>query len=428
MMERLAAGGPEPSAHRDPEQAARAVEWLGEVVPMQPATRPRFAPARACGCAACARPVTPAAPAMCAAPSAWWSASGAPGSRLTWPSTVRTRRSRPSTRSPSAPMSCGAEARTAMDGGAGPVGELPGGGRVTEHRHDHHPRPDPAGPARSCPGGAAGREGPGRRRRHRRGRGAVRDATSARRTAPRWWRAWTDPGFRERLLADGTKAIAELGFGGAEADTLVAVANTPTVHNVVVHACSCYPWPVLGLPPTWYKSLPYRARVVAEPRAVLREFGLELLDEVEIRVWDSSAEVRYLVVPMRPAGTDGLTEEVLERAGHPRLHDRHGRAAGGVAVSAGAGQRPADGRRARRRTALPRDNGELIFEEPGRTRPRHGRVVLERTGASWGGVPPPPGGRDPPASAGAGRVGRQRLLRRLAGRPRGAAGRARPAS
>ena len=125
-------------------------------------------------------------------------------------------------------------------------------------------------------------------------------------------RAWTDPAFRERLLDDGTKAIAELGFGGAEADTLVAVANTPAVHNVVVCTlCSCYPWPVLGLPPTWYKSPPYRARMVAEPRAVLREFGVELPEEVAIRVWDSSAEVRYLVVPMRPAGTDGLTEDAL---------------------------------------------------------------------------------------------------------------------
>jgi nitrile hydratase subunit alpha len=124
--------------------------------------------------------------------------------------------------------------------------------------------------------------------------------------------AWTDPAYRERLLEDATKAIAELGFGGFEADTLVAVANTPTVHNVVVCTlCSCYPWPVLGLPPTWYKSPPYRARMVAEPRAVLGEFGLELADEVEIRVWDSSAEVRYLVVPMRPASTDGLTEEAL---------------------------------------------------------------------------------------------------------------------
>jgi nitrile hydratase len=125
-------------------------------------------------------------------------------------------------------------------------------------------------------------------------------------------RAWTDPAFFGRLLEDGTKAIAELGFGGAEGDNLVAVANTPAVHNVVVCTlCSCYPWPVLGLPPTWYKSPPYRARMVAEPRAVLREFGLELPDEVEIRVWDSSAEVRYLVVPMRPAGAAGLTEEAL---------------------------------------------------------------------------------------------------------------------
>jgi nitrile hydratase subunit alpha len=125
-------------------------------------------------------------------------------------------------------------------------------------------------------------------------------------------RAWTDPAYRQRLLADGTKAIAELGYGGAEADNLVAVANTATVHNVVVCTlCSCYPWPVLGLPPTWYKSPPYRARMVAEPRAVLREFGLELPHEVEVRVWDSSAEVRYLVLPVRPAGTDGLTEDAL---------------------------------------------------------------------------------------------------------------------
>jgi nitrile hydratase len=125
-------------------------------------------------------------------------------------------------------------------------------------------------------------------------------------------RAWTDPAYRRRLLADGTGAIAELGFGGAEADNLVAVANTATVHNVVVCTlCSCYPWAVLGLPPIWYKSLPYRARMVAEPRAVLREFGLDLPDEVEVRVWDSSAEVRYLVVPQRPAGTEGLAEDAL---------------------------------------------------------------------------------------------------------------------
>jgi nitrile hydratase subunit alpha len=125
-------------------------------------------------------------------------------------------------------------------------------------------------------------------------------------------RAWVDPAYRERLLSAGTAAIAELGFGGAEGDNMVVVANTPTVHNAVVCTlCSCYPWPVLGLPPAWYKSLPYRARMVAEPRAVLREFGLELPADVEIRVWDSSAEVRYLVLPMRPPGTEGWSQERL---------------------------------------------------------------------------------------------------------------------
>jgi nitrile hydratase len=125
-------------------------------------------------------------------------------------------------------------------------------------------------------------------------------------------RAWADPEYRERLLADGTAAIAELGYGGAEGDTMVVVENTPSVHNVIVCTlCSCYPWPVLGLPPTWYKSAPYRARVVAEPRAVLREFGLELQPDVEIRVWDSTAEVRYLVLPERPAGTEDWPEEDL---------------------------------------------------------------------------------------------------------------------
>jgi nitrile hydratase len=125
-------------------------------------------------------------------------------------------------------------------------------------------------------------------------------------------RAWLDPAYRERLLADGTAAIAELGYGGAEGDNMVVVANTPTVHNAVVCTlCSCYPWPVLGLPPSWYKSLPYRARMVAEPRSVLKEFGLELPSDVEIRVWDSSAEVRYLVLPMRPAGTEGWSQERL---------------------------------------------------------------------------------------------------------------------
>jgi nitrile hydratase len=125
-------------------------------------------------------------------------------------------------------------------------------------------------------------------------------------------RAWTDDAYRERLLGTPNAAIAELGFGGAEGDNMRVVANSPDVHNVVVCTlCSCYPWPVLGLPPNWYKSPPYRARVVAEPRAVLREFGLELPDEVDVRVWDSSAEVRYLVLPERPRGTDGWTEDEL---------------------------------------------------------------------------------------------------------------------
>jgi nitrile hydratase len=125
-------------------------------------------------------------------------------------------------------------------------------------------------------------------------------------------RAWTDPAYRRRLLADGTAAIAELGYGGAEGENMVVVENTPGVHNVIVCTlCSCYPWPVLGLPPSWYKSPPYRARMVAEPRAVLREFRLELAEDVELRVWDSSAEVRYLVLPMRPEGTEGWSEDQL---------------------------------------------------------------------------------------------------------------------
>jgi nitrile hydratase subunit alpha len=125
-------------------------------------------------------------------------------------------------------------------------------------------------------------------------------------------RAWVDPAYRERLRADGATAIRELGYGGFEGATMVVVENTPEVHNVVVCTlCSCYPWPVLGLPPTWYKSPAYRARVVAEPRAVLREFGVELPSETEIRVWDSTSEVRYLVVPQRPEGTEGMDEEEL---------------------------------------------------------------------------------------------------------------------
>jgi nitrile hydratase len=124
--------------------------------------------------------------------------------------------------------------------------------------------------------------------------------------------AWVDRAYKERLLADATAASAELGIGGLEGEHVVAVENTPAVHNVVVCTlCSCYPWPLLGIPPVWYKSPPYRARVVSEPRAVLREFGLEVADDVELRVWDSSAEIRYLVLPRRPEGTDDLDEDAL---------------------------------------------------------------------------------------------------------------------
>jgi nitrile hydratase len=125
-------------------------------------------------------------------------------------------------------------------------------------------------------------------------------------------RAWSDPGYRSRLLDDGTAAIAELGIGGDQGEHMVVVENTPDVHNVVVCTlCSCYPWPVLGLPPRWYKDPAYRSRVVREPREVLREFGLELGEETEIRVWDSSAAIRYLVLPDRPAGTEDMDEEQL---------------------------------------------------------------------------------------------------------------------
>jgi nitrile hydratase subunit alpha len=125
-------------------------------------------------------------------------------------------------------------------------------------------------------------------------------------------RAWVNSGFKQRLLADGTTAIAELGFGGRGGDYLQVVENTPTVHNLVVCTlCSCYPWAVLGLPPIWYKSAAYRSRVVIDPRGVLREFGLELPKDVEVRVHDSTAELRYLVLPERPAGTEKLKEEEL---------------------------------------------------------------------------------------------------------------------
>ena len=125
-------------------------------------------------------------------------------------------------------------------------------------------------------------------------------------------RAWTDPAYRERLLKDATSAVAELDFSGRQGEHMVAVENGPGVHNVVVCTlCSCYPWPVLGLPPVWYKSAPYRSRVVIDPRGVLAEFGTVLPEETEVRVWDSTAEVRYLVIPERPAGTEGMTEAEL---------------------------------------------------------------------------------------------------------------------
>jgi nitrile hydratase len=125
-------------------------------------------------------------------------------------------------------------------------------------------------------------------------------------------RAWTDPAYKQRLLTDANEAIAELGFGGQQGEHMLVVENTPKVHNLVVCTlCSCYPWPVLGLPPVWYKSAPYRSRSVIDPRGVLREFGLDLPEEVEVRVWDSTAELRYLVLPERPAGSEGLTEVAL---------------------------------------------------------------------------------------------------------------------
>ena len=125
-------------------------------------------------------------------------------------------------------------------------------------------------------------------------------------------RAWTDPGYRTRLLKDATAAIAEMGFQGRQGEDMVVVENTERVHNLVVCTlCSCYPWPVLGLPPVWYKAAPYRARAVREPRKVLAEFGVELDDEVEVRVWDSTAELRYLVLPRRPDGTEQLSDQEL---------------------------------------------------------------------------------------------------------------------
>jgi nitrile hydratase len=125
-------------------------------------------------------------------------------------------------------------------------------------------------------------------------------------------RAWADSAYKQRLLTNADAAIAELGYGGLQGEHMVVVENTPKVHNLVVCTlCSCYPWPVLGLPPVWYKSTPYRSRAVIDPRGVLREFALELAEDVEVRVWDSTAELRYLVLPERPEGTEGMSEEAL---------------------------------------------------------------------------------------------------------------------
>ena len=125
-------------------------------------------------------------------------------------------------------------------------------------------------------------------------------------------KAWLDEQFRKRLLEDATEAIASLGYIGRQGEHMVALENTAKVHNMVVCTlCSCYPWPVLGLPPVWYKSAPYRSRVVIDPRGVLKDFGVTLADEVEVRVWDSTAEIRYLVLPERPKGTEGWSEDEL---------------------------------------------------------------------------------------------------------------------
>jgi nitrile hydratase len=125
-------------------------------------------------------------------------------------------------------------------------------------------------------------------------------------------RAWVDPAYRQRLLTDATSAIKELGFSGLQGEDMVVVENTPEVHNLIVCTlCSCYPWPTLGLPPVWYKSAPYRARAVSDPRSVLAEFGTEVAETVEVRTWDTTAELRYLVLPERPPGTDHLSEEQL---------------------------------------------------------------------------------------------------------------------
>jgi nitrile hydratase len=147
-------------------------------------------------------------------------------------------------------------------------------------------------------------------------------------------RSWVDPAYKQRLLEDGTKAIAELGYSGFEGAHMVVIENTPKLHNLVVCTlCSCYPWPTLGLPPVWYKSAAYRSR--SDPRGVLREFGLELSDDVEVRVWDSTAEVRYLVLPERPAGAESLSEDALAA-----LVTRDSMVGVAIAITPGQGGKP----------------------------------------------------------------------------------------
>ena len=176
-------------------------------------------------------------------------------------------------------------------------------------------------------------------------------------------RAWVDPAYKERLLTNGAAAIAELGFGGLQGEQLVVVENTPSVHNVIVCVlCSCYPWPVLGLPPFWYKSLDYRSRVAGNPRGVLRQFGLELNESVEILVWNSSADTRYMVLPERPPGTEDLSETKLAAL---VVRD----AMIGVA-QVQLDKRPASTLSQRQvadmegTAALPRQSGELLFQDP----------------------------------------------------------------
>ena len=176
-------------------------------------------------------------------------------------------------------------------------------------------------------------------------------------------RAWTDPSYKARLLEDGTEAVAELGFDGLQGEHLVVVENTPETHNVIVCAlCSCYPWPVLGLPPFWYKSQSYRSRVIGEPREVLQEFGLEFDEEVQIQVWNSNFKTRYMVLPERPAGTEHMTEDELV---HIVTRDSMiGVAQVGLerTQSPGLSQRQVSDMQGS--AALPRKSGELQFQDP----------------------------------------------------------------